>query len=151
MCCGVWLEPQHANSGAVAIPFHLKDEKQRKPGSKTRKASPDEQRKTREMERDFWWLGPNPIVFWGLTPAQTSGHFSLSGNSIKLHWVCAQTLVGFCSLASMYSLGKNTGVGSLSLLQGIFPTQESNQDVLHCRWILYQLSYQGSPSYYKWL
>ena len=40
---------------------------------------------------------------------------------------------------------KNTGVGSLSLLQGIFPTQESNQSLLHCRWILYQLSYQGSP------
>ena len=40
---------------------------------------------------------------------------------------------------------KNTGVGSLSLLQGIFPTQESNQGLLHCRWILYQLSYQGSP------
>ena len=40
---------------------------------------------------------------------------------------------------------KNTGVGSLSLLQGIFPTQESNQGLLHCRWILYQLSCQGSP------
>ena len=40
---------------------------------------------------------------------------------------------------------KNTGVGSLSLLQGIFPTQEWNQGLLHCRWILYQLSYQGSP------
>ena len=40
---------------------------------------------------------------------------------------------------------KNTGVGSLSLLQGIFLTQESNQGPLHCRWILYQLSYQGSP------
>ena len=41
---------------------------------------------------------------------------------------------------------KNTGVGSLSLLQQIFPIQESNQDLLHCRRILYQLSYQGSPS-----
>ena len=40
---------------------------------------------------------------------------------------------------------KNTGVGSLSLLQGIFPTQESNQGLLHSRRILYQLSYQGSP------
>ena len=39
---------------------------------------------------------------------------------------------------------KNTGVGSLSLLQGIFLTPESNQGLLHCRWILYQLSYQGS-------
>ena len=40
---------------------------------------------------------------------------------------------------------KNTGVGSLSLFQGIFPTQELNQGLLHCRQILYQLSYQGSP------
>ena len=34
----------------------------------------------------------------------------------------------------------------LSLLQGIFPTQKSNQGLLHCRQILYQLSYQGSQS-----
>ena len=40
---------------------------------------------------------------------------------------------------------KNTGMGSLSLLQGNFPTQESNQGLLHCTCILYQLSYQGSP------
>ena len=39
---------------------------------------------------------------------------------------------------------KNSGVGSLSLLQWIFPTQESNRALLHCRRILYQLSYQGS-------
>ena len=38
---------------------------------------------------------------------------------------------------------KNAGVGSLSLLQGIFPTQESNWGLLHCKWILYQLNYQG--------
>ena len=41
---------------------------------------------------------------------------------------------------------KNTEVGRLSLLQGIFPTQESNWGLLHCRWILYQLSYQGALS-----
>ena len=35
---------------------------------------------------------------------------------------------------------KNTGVGSLPLLQGIFPTQESNRGLLHCRQILYQLT-----------
>ena len=42
------------------------------------------------------------------------------------------------------SPGQNIGVGSFSLLQGIFPTQESNQGLwglLHCRRILYQLSY----------
>ena len=43
------------------------------------------------------------------------------------------------------SPGKNTGVGSHAWLLGIFPTQESNQGLLHWRWILYQLSYQGSP------
>ena len=37
---------------------------------------------------------------------------------------------------------KNTGVGSLSLFQWIFPTQESNQGLLHCMRILYQLHYQ---------
>ena len=41
---------------------------------------------------------------------------------------------------------KNIGMGSLSLLQRMFLTQESNWGLLHCRWILYQLSYQGSPS-----
>ena len=41
------------------------------------------------------------------------------------------------------SLGKNTGVGCHALLQGIFPTQGSNHGLLHCRWILYGLSYQG--------
>ena len=38
---------------------------------------------------------------------------------------------------------KNAGVGNLSLLQGIFLTQESNQGFLHWRQILYQMSYQG--------
>ena len=41
---------------------------------------------------------------------------------------------------------KNTGAGSLSLLQWIFLTQELNQGLLHCRQILSQLSYQGSPN-----
>ena len=41
------------------------------------------------------------------------------------------------------SPGQNTGVGSLSLLQGIFLTQGLNCSILHCRQILYQLSYQG--------
>ena len=40
----------------------------------------------------------------------------------------------------------NTGMGSLSLLQWIFLTQELNWGLLHCKWILYQLSYPGSPA-----
>ena len=47
------------------------------------------------------------------------------------------------------SPGQNTGVGSCSLLQGVFPTQGQNPGLLHCRQILYHLSHQGSP-YYKW-
>ena len=42
------------------------------------------------------------------------------------------------------SPGQNTGVGSLSLLQGIFPTQGSNPGLPHHRLMLYPLSYQGS-------
>ena len=43
------------------------------------------------------------------------------------------------------SPGQSTGVGNLCLLQWIFPAQELNQGLLHCRQILYQLSYQESP------
>ena len=48
-------------------------------------------------------------------------------------------------LSPWNSLGKNTGVGSHSLLQGIFSTQGSNPGLLHCRQILYHLSHQGTP------
>ena len=43
------------------------------------------------------------------------------------------------------SLSQNTGVGSLSLHQGVFPIQGLNPGLPHCRWILYQLSHKGSP------
>ena len=46
---------------------------------------------------------------------------------------------------------KNTGVSSLSLLQGIFPTQGSSLGLLHCRQILYQLSHKGSPRILEWV
>ena len=49
------------------------------------------------------------------------------------------------------SPGQNTGVGSLSLLQGIFPTQISKPALPHCRWILNQLSHQGSPRILEWV
>ena len=49
------------------------------------------------------------------------------------------------------SPGQNTGVRSLSLLQGILPTQGSNPGLPHCRWILYQLSHKGSPRTLEWV
>ena len=49
------------------------------------------------------------------------------------------------------SLGQNTEVGSLSLLQGIFPTQGSNPRLPRCRQILNQLSHKGSPRILEWV
>ena len=49
------------------------------------------------------------------------------------------------------SLDQNTGVGSLSLLQGIFPSQGSNPGLPYCREILYQLSHKGSPRILEWV
>ena len=47
--------------------------------------------------------------------------------------------------------GQNTGVGSCSLLQGIFPIWGSSTGFPHCRQILYQLSHQGSPRLLEWV
>ena len=59
-----------------------------------------------------------------------------SPRSLQLEKTCAQT-------SPWSSPGQNTGVGSLSLLQGIFPTQGSSAGLPHCRQILYQLSHKG--------
>ena len=49
-----------------------------------------------------------------------------------------------------WTSGQNSGVGSLSLLQGIFPTQGLNPGLPHCRQFLYQLSHKGSPRILEW-
>ena len=73
---------------------------------------------------------------------------------------CVQLLVTpwavACQLLCPWNyLGKNTGVGSHSLLQGVFPTQGLNSGLLYCRQTLYHLSHQGSPEFslktYKFL
>ena len=60
-----------------------------------------------------------------------------------------------CSVVShcgpMDCIGQNTGMGSLSLLQGIFATQGLNPSLLHCKQILYQLSHQGTPRVLEWV
>ena len=57
---------------------------------------------------------------------------------------CVQLFVTPWTNSPWNSPGQNTGVGSCSLLQGIFPTQGSNPGLPHCRQIFYQLSCQGS-------
>ena len=49
------------------------------------------------------------------------------------------------------SLGQNTAVGSLSFLQGIFPTQGLNLGLWHSRQVLYQLSHKGNPRILEWI
>ena len=66
-----------------------------------------------------------------------SENCSVVSHSLQLHGLCS----------SWNSPDKNTRVGSLSLFQGIFPTQGLNPGLPHCRRILYQLSHKGSPCF----
>ena len=72
--------------------------------------------------------------------------------SEKWKWSCSLCQILCDPMDSPWnSPGWNTGVGSLSLLQWIFPTQGLNPGLLHCRWILYQLSNQGCPRILEWV
>ena len=70
-----------------------------------------------------------------------------STDSVKV--LVTQSCPTLCDPHGLYSpwnsLGQNTGVGSLSLLQGIIPAQGSNPGLPHCRRIHYQLSHKESP------
>ena len=101
----------------------------------------------------------DPLLLHGLyspwnSPGQNTGvgSLSLQGRSSQPRdRTQVSSIAGYSLPAEPQGKPKNTGVGSLSLLQWIFPTQESNRGLLHCRWILYHLSYQGSHkllSYY---
>ena len=68
-----------------------------------------------------------------------------SAPPVKVSHSVVSNSLGPHGLSSWNSPGQNTGVDSLSLLQGIFPTQGSNPGLPHCRRILYQLSHKGSP------
>ena len=81
----------------------------------------------------------SPISFYSLK-CQKSNHSVVSG-SLQPHGL----------YSPWNSPGQNTGVDSLSLLQGIFPTQGLNPDLPQFRWILYQLSHQGSPRILEWV
>ena len=84
--------------------------------------------------------------------------FSEKEGDLLLRWMIvnvktAQSCPTLCNPMDFpwNSLNQNTGVGSLSLLQGIFPTQGPNPGFPHCRQILYQLSHKGSPRILEWV
>ena len=96
-------------------------------------------------------------MYVSLSPAFAGGFFTASATweAPKGHLLCLviQSCSTLCntvysgppgSFVPGDSPSKNTGVGCNALVQGIFPIQQSNWGLLHCRWILYQLSYQGS-------
>ena len=83
-------------------------------------------------------LPPNPTSKYHHTGAESKSR-SVVSNSLRPHGL----------YSPWNSPGQNTDVGSLSLLQGIFPGL--NPDLPHCRWILYQLSHKGSPRILEWV
>ena len=80
---------------------------------------------------------PSQMTVVGLSESESR---SVMSDSLWLHGL----------YSSWSSLGQNTGMGSLSLLQGIFLTQRSNPGLPHCMLILYQLSHKGCPRTLKW-
>ena len=72
------------------------------------------------------------------------------GGKVKVVQSCP-TLYDTIPYSPWNSPGQNTGVDSLSVLQGIIPTQGWNPGLPHCRWILYQLNHKGSPRILEWV
>ena len=93
------------------------------------------------------WASPQDClsiltVFQVASPRVIDPRKKQGGRKVKVTQSCP-TLRPHGLYSPWNSLGQNTGVDSLSLLQGIFPIQELNWGLLHCRRILYHLSYQG--------
>ena len=107
------------------------------------------------LQRDSFWTLASKIMFCYRSLKNKGSWLSFMLYYLFLITVCVCVWVCVCcSVASGslqprglysppdFSPGKNTGVDCNSLLQGIFPTQESNPDLLHCRQIPYHLSYR---------
>ena len=100
--------------------------------------------------KEFSWPGIEPCLLYRLHWQVGSLPLAPSGRPHTVQSVLiAQSCLTLCDPKDCSlpcdSSGKNTRVGCHSLLQGIFPTQGSNPDLLHCRQILYCLNLQGSP------
>ena len=87
---------------------------------------------------------------WDNSP-QNGYHGPKSESESESHSVVPNSLWP-CGLYSPWnSPSQNAGVGRLSFLQGIFPTEGSNPGLPHCRQTLYQLSHKGSPRILEWV
>jgi len=97
------------------------------------------------LELDYYWLILSPLLrihAYSVPPTMSSCEsLSVMSDSLWPHRL----------YSPWNSLGQNSGVGSLSLLQGTSQTQRSNPGLLPCRQILYQLSHRGSPRIPEWV
>ena len=91
----------------------------------------------------------NPLQYscWRIPGTEEPGGLpSVGSHRVRHDWSDLAAAAAAAALSSEPpGKPKNTGVGSLSLLHGILMTQELKWGLLHCRWILYQLTCQGSP------
>ena len=98
----------------------------------------------------FGYVGCNTAPFLKLlTGSANQGQSQYFQSKSEIHSVVSHSLQP-CGLYHPWN-SPGQKVGSLSLLQGIFPIQGLNPSFLHCRQILYQLSYRGSPRILEWV
>ena len=104
-----------------------------------------------------WTLSKFPFIIWSLWFISLvynlifSLQFCIFSPWFLSHLVMSNSLQRHGLYSPWNSPGQNTRVGSLSLLQGIFPTQGLNPCLPHCRQILYQLSHHRSPRILEWV
>ena len=98
------------------------------------------------MQQSHLWLIPKELTaeFW-----RDTLHSSTISNSQKWKWK-SLSLVDSATPWTIQSMKFSSGVGSLSLFQGISLTQQSNPGFPHCRQVLSQLSHKGSPRILEW-
>ena len=88
------------------------------------------------------WGAPSFLWYFAQVKSESeSGSCSIVSDFLRPHGL----------YSPWHSPDQNTGVGSLSLLREIFPTQGLNPGLPHCRWILYQLSHKGSAKILEWV
>ena len=111
------------------------------------------------MKWTFLRLASAALLAWGLgaclygfivSPITVPSHAGLPSAACESRSVVSDSAWPHGLISPWNSPGQNTGDGSLSLLQGIFPNQELNPGLQHCRWILYQLSHKRSPRIVEW-
>ena len=101
---------------------------------------------SRSIVSDYLW--PHGLYSPWNSPGQNTGvgnHSLHQGIFPTQDWTQVSHIAGGFFTIWVTREAQEYWNGCLSLLQGLFLTQELNQGLLHCRWILYQLSYQGSP------